>query len=359
MTLNVTQPDLCDIETFSSILKSAWNTGILTHNGPILQSLEKQITEALDIPDYCAVTNGTIALQLAIKALDISGTVVIPAFTWIATAAAALWEGCDVRLCDIDPETLNLDIKSLSRVTDTSVKAIIPVHVFGNPCDVDEITLFAKEKNVKVIYDAAHAFGSTFNGNSVLQYGDISCTSSHATKIFNTGEGGGLISKCSKLQDRFRRLRFFGYDNQKNIKDCGINAKMTEIHAALGIGNLPNLQNTIQYRNYINNKYRHYLSKAAEIRFQKVRPGSNNAYFPIIFGSEKLCTKTANLLEDNDILARRYFYPSMSEISPPSSKDETFNSDYISKRILCLPSHNSVTDNDIKEITDLIIKATA
>ena len=356
MTIHVTQPDLCQLEDFTAVLQSAWSTGILTHNGPILQALEKQISEYLGLQDYCAVTNGTLALQLAIKSLNITGTIVLPAFTWIATAAATSWENCEIRLCDIDPETFNLDLNSLSKVIDSSVEAIMPVHVFGNPCDVDAIALFAKQRNLKVIYDAAHAFGSTFNGQSVLEYGDISCTSTHATKIFNTGEGGGLISTSNILQDRFRRLRFFGYDSNKNIIDSGTNAKMTEVHAALGLANIKNVSRTIRHRKEINSTYRKALSSSKQIYFQKLHSGSNCSYFPVVFTEEDVCLRVLHMLKDNDIYARRYFYPSMSDLPFLNLKDVAPIAESISRRVLCLPCHNYITLEDILMISNLILR---
>ena len=232
----------------------------------------------------------------------------------------------------------------------------MPVHVFGNPCDIDAISNLATDRNLKVIYDAAHAFGSTYKSKSILQYGDISCTSTHATKIFNTGEGGGLISNSIFLQERFRRLRFFGYDANKEIVDRGTNAKMTEVHAALGIANLNNFQKTINYRKQINSIYRKALSNNNQFHFQKLNPGSNCSYFPIIFNEEETCLSVMDRLNNNEIIRRRYFYPSMSNISFLNLSANTPVADSISRRILCLPSHNQVTEENIFKISSLILK---
>ena len=349
-------PSLCELEDFSNLLKEAWTSKILTHNGPLLQRLENEVCKSLKIKEYIAVTNCTTALQLAIEALNIKGTILVPAFSWIASACAVNWQRCKIKFCDIDPETLNICTNSIQNNIDSSVKAILPVHVFGNPCNVDELKLIAKKHNLKIIYDAAHAFGTTLNGQSILTYGDISCVSTHATKIFNTAEGGGMISNSISINDKLKSLRFFGFDENKNIVRQGINAKMTEVHAALGLANLKNFKKTIQHRKKIDDIYRNELYKFKNIDFQKINKGSNRAYFPIILQSYDTCENIVSVLSNQKIFPRRYFYPSLNKIKSISSIQKCPVSESISDRILCLPSHNDVTIEDAIFISNIIGK---
>lgn len=205
----VTQPSLAPLEEFTALLKGVWERGILTHNGPLVQQLENEIRNKLSLKHFVAVSNGTIAIQMAIKALEIKGEIITTPFTWVATLSAIQWEGCTPVFCDIEPDTLNIDYSKIEeKITDKTV-AIMPVHVFGNPCDVEAIEAIAKKHGLKVVYDAAHAIGSTYKDKSLLEYGDISATSLHATKLFNTAEGGGCITTQDDLFEKLKRIRFF------------------------------------------------------------------------------------------------------------------------------------------------------
>tara|TARA_B100000674_G_C37939240_1_gene961787 strand:+ start:974 stop:2065 length:1092 start_codon:yes stop_codon:yes gene_type:complete len=356
-SLHVASPSLCSLREFSEALLPAWNSGILTHNGPLVQQLEAAIASLLGVPSYVAVTSGTIALQLALQALDLEGDIIIPAFSWIATPAACNWEGCRVKFCDIDPFTLNICMDSLERSIDSNTQAIMPVHVFGNPCNVDAIDVIAARYHLKVIYDSAHAFGSTYNTQSVLNYGDISCVSTHATKIFNTGEGGGVVSKDTKLISRIKRLRFFGYDDNKLVVDKGINGKMTEIHAALGIANLRYFSKTLTHRSVLAETYRKELSHRSGIRLQKTLNGTNHSYFPVIFDKVHQLDACVSELNEKNIYPRRYFSPSLEQIgclstSAPSS--DIFHSASIAERIICLPIHNLVSQDDALSVSNIV-----
>ena len=350
------EPSLCELDDFTDLLKEVWNTGILTNNGPLIQKLEDEICKSLNINKYIAVTNCTIALQLAIEALEIKGTILLPAFSWIASASAVKWQKNKIKYCDIDPKTLNICIKSVEENIDTSVEAIVPVHVFGNPCDVKSLDFIAKKNNLKIIYDAAHAFGTTLNNSSILSYGDISCVSTHATKIFNTAEGGGLVSDSDSLNKKIKSLSFFGFDTDKNIINYGTNAKMTELHAALGLANLIKFEKTIKHRKLINDIYRNELYRYRNLTFQEINEGSNCSYFPIILDNELNCLKIIELLTNHNIYPRRYFNPSLNKIKVISSHEKCPVSESISNRILCLPSHDKVSINDAKFISDLISK---
>ena len=350
-------PSLCELEEFSNLLKEAWASEVLTNNGPLLQKLEKEICKSLTIENYIAVSNGTVALQLAIEALEIKGTILVPAFSWIASAAAVGWQKCKIKYCDIDEKTLNICTNSIEKNIDSTVEAIMPVHVFGNPCNISALNIIAKKYNLKLIYDAAHAFGTTLNGRSILSYGDISCVSTHATKIFNTAEGGGVISTSKIINEKIKSLRFFGFDENKNLVRAGINAKMSEIHAALGLANLKHFVKTINHRRKINDVYRNQLLKNRNISLQEINEGSNCAYFPIILDSESTCIKMIKLLTSHNILPKRYFYPSLNKIRNIFSNEKCPVSESISERIICLPSHNNISTDDAVWISDLICKS--
>jgi dTDP-4-amino-4,6-dideoxygalactose transaminase len=351
----VTQPSLASIEEYTELLKGAWESGILTHNGPLVQQFEKELSKKLNIDNFIAVTNGTIAIQMAIKALELKGEIITTPFTWIATVSAIKWEGCSPVFCDIDKETLNIDpLKMESLITKKTV-AIMPVHVFGNPCDVEAIELIAKRHNLKVIYDGAHAIGSAINGKSLLEFGDITTASLHATKLLNTGEGGGCIATDPELHEKLKRIRFFGHNEIKDIVEDGVNGKMTEIHAALGLANLKYydevlLDRKIKYHLYLEN-----FNKIEELNFQKIVIGETNySYFPLIFNSEKDLIGVMEMLNKNNIYPRRYFYPSVNTYNKILSYQECKLSEDISKRILCLPLYLNLQEEEIYRIISII-----
>ena len=309
----VTQPSLAPLEEYNEILKGVWERGILTHNGPLVQQFEKDLCNKLCINHCTVVTNGTIAIQMAIKALELKGEIITTPFTWIATLSAIKWEGCSPVFCDIDKETLNIDPKNIESLITRNTVAIMPVHVFGNPCDIDSISAIAKKHNLKVIYDGAHAIGSKFQNKSILTCGDVTATSFHATKLLNTGEGGGCITNSNDVNEKLKRIRFFGHNLQKDVVEDGFNGKMTEIHAALGIVNLKYFDEVLNDRKQKYNLYLQLLSGINSLNFQKILFGATNySYFPVIFNSEELLVKTESLLNQHSIFPRRYFYPSVN-----------------------------------------------
>ena len=353
----VTQPSLAPLDEYSSYLERAWESGILTHNGPMVQELEREMKNKLGLKNFTIVLNGTIAIQMAIKALELKGEIITTPFTWVATVSAIKWEGCTPVFCDIDPATLNLDADKIEALITDKTVAIMPVHVFGTACDVEKIESIARKRNLKVIYDAAHAVGTVYKGRSLLEYGDISATSLHATKLFNTGEGGAVISKNDELDKKLQRIRFFGHNDEKDIVEDGFNGKMTEIHAALGLANLKYFDQVLEDRRH---KYHHYkkrLSVDSSLGFQKITDENTNySYFPVIFASEAKLLEVERRLTENEIIPRRYFYPSVNtytkivEYAPmPISED-------ISLRILCLPLYYKLDMEDIDRICDLVLE---
>lgn len=351
----VTQPSLAPLEEYMKTLKGVWERGILTHNGPLVQQLEKDICEKLNIQNFVAVSNGTIALQMAIKALELKGEIITTPFTWIATISAIKWEGCTPVFCDIDPETLNIDPNKIEELITNKTVAIMPVHVFGNPCDVDAIDAIAKKHNLKTIYDGAHAIGSTYKGRSVLEYGDISATSLHATKLLNTAEGGGCITANPQLSEKIKRIRFFGHSDAKEIIEDGFNGKMTEVHAALGVANMKYFDEVLTDRKQKYLYYKKALSVIDYVRFQKLGIGEPNySYFPIIFDSEERLLTIEETLNNENIFPRRYFYPSVNTFTNIVDYQECIVSENISKRILCLPLYKSLEYIEIEKIVHLI-----
>jgi len=353
----VTMPSLAPLDEYNEILKGVWERGILTHNGPLVQQLEQDLCKKLDINHFVAVSNGTIAIQMAIKVLELKGEIITSPFTWIATVSAIKWEGCTPVFCDIDTENLNIDPQKIEELITDKTVAIMPVHVFGNPCNVEAIEIIAKKHNLKVIYDAAHAIGSTYKGKSVLEYGNISATSLHATKLLNTGEGGGCITKDNELHEKLKRIRFFGHNDEKNVIEDGFNGKMTEVHAALGLANLKYYDEVLTDRKRKYMLYKEILQKNNSLSFQKNDTGeSNYSYFPVIFESEEKLLEIEKKLNQNNIFPRRYFYPSVNTYTKVVDYQPTPISEDISKRILCLPLYWKLTEEDIKRICDIILK---
>ncbi|MBE6291947.1 MAG: DegT/DnrJ/EryC1/StrS family aminotransferase [Bacteroidales bacterium] len=353
----VTMPTLAPLSEVNEYLEAIWESGVMTHNGPILQRFEKEVKEWHDAAYHTVVVNGTVALQMAIKALELKGEIITSPFSFIATTSAIQYEGCTPVYADIDPETLTLDpAKIEEKITENTV-AIMPVHVFGNSCDIEAIDAIAKKHNLKVIYDACHSVGVTYKGQSVFNYGDISCTSYHATKMLNSTEGGGCYTTNPELDAKLKRIRFFGFSEDKtNVVEEGSNFKMTEVHAAVGLCNLKYLQEALDDRR---EKYMHYkqrLSVCPMLKFQKIIDDCNYSYFPVIFDSESTLLKVEAALAADKIYARRYFYPSLNTftdivpyVAMPISED-------ISKRILCLPLYKGLAWEDMDRIIDIMIE---
>ena len=355
--LYVTQPSLAPLQEYAAILESVWESGILTHNGPLVQRLEREIEKILSIKNFLTVTNGTTAIQMSIKALELQGEIITTPFTWIATISAIKWENCVPVFCDIDADTLNIDPAKIEALITDKTVAIIPVHVFGNPCDVEVIEKIANKHKLKVIYDAAHAIGSTYKGKSLLEYGDISATSMHGTKLFNTAEGGGCIANNYELNEKLKRIRFFGHDNSKNIVEDGFNGKMTEVHAALGIANLKYYDEVLKDRKDKYFYYKEHLLCIKSLKFQMIKFGEPSySYFPVIFSFEEDLLHVEKVLNDNSIYPRRYFYPSLNIYTEVVEYKSMPVSEDVSKRILCLPLYWNLSYEDIDRIIKSIVE---
>jgi dTDP-4-amino-4,6-dideoxygalactose transaminase len=351
----VTRPSLPPLDEYAAELERAWQSGILTHNGPMVQQLERELCAYLGVESLVTVTSGTIALQLAIRALGLEGEIIAPPFTWIATDSAIRWERCKPVFADVDAQTFNLDPAQIERRITPRTCAIMGVHVFGNPCDVEAIQTIADRHGLKVIYDAAHAMCVRRAGHSVLDDGDISATSFHATKIFQTGEGGGCVTRDPELAERIRQLRFFGFDESKEVVGLGINGKMTEIHAALGLVNLRYIDRVLANRRSKYELYQRELAECPFVSFQHFDPDAYNySYLPVLFETEELLLRKVEQLEREQIFARRYFHPSLSQIAVLGCDEAYPVAERISQTILCLPLYDVLEDADIERISSIV-----
>lgn len=355
----VTMPTLAPLAEVDAYMEKIWASGVMTHNGPLVQQFEKEFSSWSDVPKTVAVSNGTLAIQLAIRALNLpkGGEIITTPFTFIATISSILYEGYKPVFVDIDPETLNIDPSKIeSAITDKTV-AILPVHVFGNPCEVERIDAIAAKHGLKVVYDAAHAVGVNYHGKSIFTYGDVSATSFHATKLLNTSEGGGVIAKSADVDERLRELRFFGYNSEKDVVRIGTNAKMTEVNAAIGLANLKYLDAIIDDRRKKYGEYKNILSTCARLSFQRIDESCNCSYFPVIFNSEETLVGVDSALRKCNVFARRYFWPSVNTYKTicPDAEACPISED-IANRILCLPLYYTLPMDTIKGIAENVVE---
>jgi len=348
--INVTQPFLASKEEYDEYLEGIWERNWLTNNGPLVKKLELELQEFLGLDNLAFLTNGTIAIQIALKALDIKGEVITTPFSYVATTSSIVWENCVPVFVDIHPESFNLDPSKIEAAITADTKAILATHVYGNPCDIDQIEEIAKRHNLKVIYDAAHCFGSTYKGTSVFAFGDISTTSFHATKLFHTIEGGAVIANNQDAREKIQFLRNFGHNGPYLFEGVGINGKNSEFHAAMGLVNLKHIDKVMANRKALHASYDEVL-RPAELGKPKIseKAGYNYSYYPVLFKSEQDCLKVFEGLAKQDVHARRYFFPSLSTLNYVDGEDCPV-SDEVACRILCLPLYDQLSINEIEMI---------
>lgn len=353
----VTKPFLPPIEEYEQYLKDIWKRNWLTNNGPLVNELELKLKEHLDLKHLLFVTNGTIALQLAIKALGLKGKIITTPFSYVATTSSIVWEGCEPVFVDIDRETCNIDPAKIELAITPDTVAILATHVYGNPCDVEAIDKIARSRKLKVIYDGAHAFGVKVKGRSIFEYGDISTCSFHATKLFHTVEGGAVVTNDPDLLKKMAYLRNFGHDGPERFADLGINAKNSELHAAMGLVNLKYVDHIISIRKSLSLHYDRFLKT-----FQGAKPriadntDYNYAYYPLIFNTEKLLLAVQETLNQNWIHPRRYFFPSLEDLPYVHPKSRCAVTDEVSKRVLCLPLYDTLTPEEIDMVFRIILR---
>lgn len=355
----VSKPTLPDIEDYIKIVKEIWERDWLTNNGQVLRELELSLGNFLEVKNISLVTNATIALSVALAGMAIEGEVITTPFTFAATTNVLLWHGLKPVFADIDPETYNIDPEDVERKITKNTKAIMPVHVYGNPCDVVALRKIAKKHNLKIIYDAAHAFGVKYKGKSLSSYGDASVLSFHAVKLFHTIEGGAIVTNSKKYHNIFKLVRNFGIKSEEEVVLPGINAKMSEFQAAMGMCNLKNIRNNILKSKKLYEIYKEGL-KNYGIKFQKiVTPDYNYIYMPVCFDTKKKRDLVYKTLENNGYASRKYFYPLTSDFGYFKGQDlnkkyNLKNAKYISDRILCLPMYPDLEKKHVDKIIGII-----
>lgn len=359
--INVTKTYLPPIEEYTKYLKNIWKTGWITNHGPLVKKLETKLKKYLGVKHLFFVSNGTTALQIAIKSLELKKKIITTPFSYVATTSSIVWENCVPVFVDINPNTLNIDANKIESAINKNTQAILATHVYGNPCDIEKIEKIAKKHNLKIIYDAAHAFGVQYKNKSLASYGDISILSFHATKIFHTVEGGAIITNNDKTAHKISYMRNFGHTGIEKPEDfhgIGINGKNSELHAAMGLCVLPKINQIIESRKKINKLYDKLLiTKNLDIKKPKIRPNTiyNYSYYPIILPSEKILLKIKNSLNKQNIFPRRYFYPSLNKLNYVNSKPMEISQN-ISEKILCLPLYKELKENEIFKISKIITK---
>jgi len=353
MNINVTQSFLPNFSVYQRYLKKIWKTHTLTNQGPLSLLLEKKLRKYFGVKHVFLTSNGTIALQIAIRALDLHGEIITTPFTYVATATSIVWEHCKPVFVDIDRETLTIDPKGIENAITKKTCAVMGVHVYGFPCDVTAIEKIAKKNRLKVIYDAAHAFGTLYKNKSVLSYGDISTLSFHATKLFHTGEGGAIITNDDTLAEKISLYRSFGHVGD-TYYTFGINGKLSELHAAMGLSILPGISVIMKKRKQISRTYDSFLQNTSLVLPRPLQTTIRNyAYYPVVFPTEQLLLKTINRLHKHRIFPRRYFYPSLNTLSylNPSSCPI---SESTASRVVCLPLYPELSKSSVTHIASLM-----
>lgn len=350
----VTKAYLPNKEKYQSYVDRIFESGWLTNNGSLLQELEQRLAKYLGVKNIILVANGSLALQLAYKALELKGEVITTPFSFAATTSTLAWEGLAPIFADIDLDSFNIDPTQIEAQITPDTSAIVPVHVFGNPCDVEAIQKIANKHKLKIIYDAAHAFGSEYKGNSVLNWGDVSTLSFHSTKLFHTIEGGAVITNDDELAKKIRRMINFGISSPTSVTSVGTNAKMNEFEAAMGLCVLDDIEKIRERRETIWETYSEKLSGLVRMQQWNAHSKNNAAYAPILFKSEEQLLKVEAKLKENNILPRRYFYPSLDTLDYLQSEQICKHSRDIANRILCLPMYPVLDNVNVEKIISLI-----
>lgn len=352
----VTKTYIPDLQFYYSLLDEVMAKGWLTNRGENVKDLEGKILEKLNIQGVKALcmANGTIPLQIAIKILGNGGEIITTPFSYVATTSSIVWENCFPKFVDIHPEYFTIDENKIEEKITERTSCILATHVFGNPCEIEKIQSIAEKYNLHVIYDASHCFGASYNGKSLFEYGDISTCSFHATKLFHTGEGGALFTHRDDLYEKAFNYHNFGHDGPESFKSIGINGKMSELHASLGLSVLKDFDKIIAARKRISEKYYSEL-KESVLKF-KIRKGTewNYSYFPIVLPNEEILKQLIFKLNNENIFPRRYFYPSLDKLPYVEQNNDLIISRSISERVLCIPIYYDLEDIAQKQIIDII-----
>lgn len=350
--LHVTKSFLPEIKEYITLLEEIWTRGQLTNDGPLVLELERKLAEYLEVEHFLYVSNGTIALQLAIKALALEGDIITTPFSYCATTTSLIWEKCNPVFADISPVSLTSERRQMEAVINADTKGIMTTHVYGNCADLEEQESLAAEHKIPIIYDGAHAFGVKHKGKSIFNYGTISTCSFHATKIFHTIEGGAVITKDDQLAEKLKGIRSFGHKGDDYFA-AGINGKNSEFHAAMGLVNLKHFPEIKQHRQNACELYELNLPAKLERLAWNKNNSRNYSYFPVIFPSEELLVKVLQALQEAQIFPRRYFYPALNEL-PYLTYQACPIAEDIAKRIVCLPLSSEILAEDILRVCSII-----
>lgn len=352
--INVTKSHLPSLEEYNSYLAEIWESKWLTNRGVFVQRLEKEICSKLKLDHLLYVANGTVAIQVAIKALGLKDEIITTPFSYVATTTAILWENCTPVFCDIDPNNFCIDATKIEQLITPKTSAILATHVYGIPCDVEKIEAIAKQHNLKVIYDAAHAFGVKYNDRNIFTYGDISTCSFHATKVFHTVEGGSITCNIPELREKLFLYHTFGHIGN-DFYSMGINAKNSEFHAAMGLCLIKVIDKLIGSRKEVTERYNSNLNFDRLLKpVLNKNTDYNYAYYPVVFENEKILLTVKDNLFKNEINTRRYFYPSLNNLPYIKNHIVCPVSENISKRILCLPIYADLENENIDKISSIV-----
>lgn len=364
-TITVTSPLLPSLDEFHDVLKDIWESKWITNNGSFHKRLESALCEYLKVPYISLFTNGTLPLLTALQALKITGEVITTPFSFVATTHSIWWNNCKPVFVDIDPSTGNIDPERIEAAITPRTSAIMPVHVYGQPCDTGRIQKIADKYGLKVIYDAAHAFGVEVNGESILNAGDLSTLSFHATKVFNTIEGGAMVMHDAEMKKRIDYLKNFGFAGETEVVGPGINSKMDEVRSAYGLLNLKQVDAAIEARHQVAIRYRDALCNVPGITFFEDMPSvrHNYSYFPIFVDAQAYGMTRDELyfkMKENGVLGRRYFYPLISSFStyqglPSATPENLPQAHKIADSVICLPMHHDLGQNDVERVINLML----
>ena len=354
--INVTKTFFPPIEDYNQQVQRIWDNQWLTNRGALVKELEEKLKEHLSVSNILVMTNGTIPIQIALKILGNGGEIITTPFSYVATTAAIVWENCTPVFVDIHPEYLSIDETKIEAAITNKTTCILATHVFGNSCNIEAIEAIAKKHNLKVIYDAAHSFGVTYNNQSVFNFGDVSTCSFHATKLFHTGEGGALFCEDETLRHQLNYSHNFGHNGPLDFHGVGINGKISELQGAMGLAVLPHMGTIVSGRKQVVTWYQEYLD-FSKLKSMKIRENTqwNYSYFPVIFETEDQLLKVQAVLNEQHIFPRRYFYPSLNTIPYTNGKPMPI-SESIASRILCLPLYVDLSLEDVLEIVLILNK---
>lgn len=355
--ITVTKTYLPSFTQYTKYLKRIWKSRQVANNGDYVKLLEKKLEKYLGIKHVLLVTNGTLGLQISIRALGLAGEIITTPFTYIATAASIIWENCIPKFVDIEPKTFCIDADKIEQSITNKTTAILAVHVYGNPCNVEKIQKIAKKYNLKVIYDAAHAFGVEYKNKSIASFGDLSVFSFHATKILHTVEGGAIATNSDEIAHKISYMRNFGHKTPEEFWDIGINAKMSELHAAMGLALLSHVKQSISKRKILANLYDQLLENSKlKVLSKPQYTESNFMYYPVVFEKEKQLLNVQKKLNQDNIFPRRYFCPSLNTVEyiKNISNSSCSVSESVAVRVLCLPLYPELRVKDVKKIANII-----